>query len=562
MKIKQLLCFLALLLLVAGFREPPFDCSPPAATTEFGVNNVRATFGHGGVIWEEGYFVPGDLPEFASVSAMRNGFLWFGGMDEGGNLEISADWKDNFTEGNDFYSGPLMVSENPNISGTTNAANCFLFDNHFTVSQIDIEVFKLDYEIDGQLDEPNVNVLNWPGSGNPYYEEEYNVSLPVQPLAPFVDLNGNGIYEPAEGEYPAIKGDAATWWVINDNGNIHTNTNGQPTQFEIGILAYAYDSEEAAINNATFYELTLYNRAIETLDSAYAALAIQLGLGCPDDDYFGSIPGEDIAYVYNADDVDGVNNCSCPLNYNTYCQEVPVLGFKFLETPENKLGADRHLSSVGYFNDLLGASKTKRPNDQLEYYNRLAGKWNDNTDYLDQGDGTSSGNLTNYMFAGNPANGQGQSMCNEQLEEDYRTMILSTGPYRFEPSASGKIAFAVFFMENTGACPDTGPIIGTGKLIKDFYDNTVVSTTAAPSLYTAEMLASPNPARNSIRLQASHAIERLSIYDASGKPVRQYSRIHQDHFEVERGALPPGKYFYKAQLENGQQGSGKIVFVN
>lgn len=554
---------LLMLILVSGLL-PVADaqnCDPPTANAYLFANNVEARLGHGGILWEEDYFVPGGGPDFAKVSAMRNGFLWMGGVDEGGNLKVAADWVEGLTTTYDYSSGPLYTSS---PAGTIDPATCQLFNNHWPVSESQIELFRSDFEADGDLDQVHLNVLQWPGSGNPYYEDEFGIMLPAQPLAPFEDLNGNGIYEPYEGEYPVIKGDEASWWVINDNGNLHFNSGGAPLQFEISILAYAYASEDEDINNTTFYELTMYNRAIEPIDSIYAALAVQTGLGCPEDDYFGSIPGEDIAYVYNADDVDGVGApCSCPDGANTYCQVIPTLGFKFLETPENTLGADRHLANFGYINNLTGPSKTYKPSNAWQYYQRIAGRWNDESPYYDEGPGTSAeGEVTNYVFTGNPATAEGQNLCTEELLEDRRTIIMSTGPYYFAPGESGKIVFAVYWMDNMGDCVDQGPVIQTGNKIEQFYETGVISSATTLSADAPEVVAIPNPGKTAIQIKADIDIQSLELFDLNGQQLRMYTGMRQPNLMIERGDLPAGVYLYRAMLNNGQVASGKLMFVD
>ncbi|QQR94527.1 MAG: hypothetical protein IPJ93_11995 [Bacteroidota bacterium] len=68
----------------------------------------------------------------------------------------------------------------------------------------------------------------------------------LQPLAPFEDVNGDGLYIPDSGDYPRyllsgeypapsdpnklpcddyIFGDQTLWWVFNDIGNIKKETN-------------------------------------------------------------------------------------------------------------------------------------------------------------------------------------------------------------------------------------------------------------------------------------------------------------------------------------------------
>ena len=54
------------------------------------------------------------------------------------------------------------------------------------------------------------NIANWPGNG------DTTLGVAFQ-LAPFVDINDNGVYEPELGEYPCFKGDEAIYTILNDN---------------------------------------------------------------------------------------------------------------------------------------------------------------------------------------------------------------------------------------------------------------------------------------------------------------------------------------------------------
>ncbi len=53
-----------------------------------------------------------------------------------------------------------------------------------------------------------IPILEWPANGNPFAKGAGGVALVVNhDLAPFVDVNGDGKYNPLLGDYPAMKGD-------------------------------------------------------------------------------------------------------------------------------------------------------------------------------------------------------------------------------------------------------------------------------------------------------------------------------------------------------------------
>ena len=109
------------------------------------------------------------------------------------------------------------------------------------------------------------SILEWPAHGDPTLGQDYY-------LAPFYDRNEDGNYRPEDGDYPwydiekeldcnndrtvTLYGDQTIWWVMNDKGNIHTETGGDPLGMEIRCQAFAFATNDE-INNMTFYNYEL-----------------------------------------------------------------------------------------------------------------------------------------------------------------------------------------------------------------------------------------------------------------------------------------------------------------
>jgi hypothetical protein len=76
-------------------------------------------------------------------------------------------------------------------------------------------------------------IENWPAHGDPAQGQDFN-------LAPFYDAGQDGgLYNPYDGDYPdynvtgsndnaRLFGDQTLWWVFNDQGNIHGETEADP----------------------------------------------------------------------------------------------------------------------------------------------------------------------------------------------------------------------------------------------------------------------------------------------------------------------------------------------
>ena len=125
---------------------------------------------------------------------------------------------------------------------------------------------------DGVLDNPEnyPNVMNWPALGSPAGLDRDADGVLLEAFrdggilyaAPFVNVDEDPFaYNPDKGDFPDIRGDQAIWWIINDKGNVHTETGGQPIGVEIHMLAFAFTTANA-VNDMTFYQQTVINRSI------------------------------------------------------------------------------------------------------------------------------------------------------------------------------------------------------------------------------------------------------------------------------------------------------------
>lgn len=65
------------------------------------------------------------------------------------------------------------------------------------------------------------------------------------------------------------------------------------------------------------------------------------------------------------------------------------------------------------------------------------------------------------------------------------------------------------------------------------------------------LTAVPNPASEEVMLQASSTIERIAVYDRTGRIVRTANGVDADQFLLRREGLPAGTYFVKTSFKEG-----------
>ncbi|CAA6810668.1 MAG: Unknown protein, partial [uncultured Aureispira sp.] len=470
------------------------DCTESRAQTDLAINNVRAMLRAGGDMWWDGnsnarYIVPNVDPASGEpeISALFAGAIWLGAYDDGGNLILAAQtYRSN---GNDYWTGPL----NPDL-GTIEKTDCERWDRHFTVLGDDITALRGDF-LDplnpGVQGTPSRGLLGWPAKGNPHFLAIHGFDIRDynQDLAPFIDADNDGIYDPYQGDHPIIEvagcesfnyntpvyADQMTWWVYNDNGNLHTQTNGQTMKMEIQVTAFGYRTTDA-INNQTFYRYKLLNRNKLALNDTYFSLWSDPDLGCANDDYIGCDTVTGMGYVYNQDANDD-NPCGTAGSAG-YGTDIPALGVDYFRGPLDSAGAEIGLSSFQYHINSPSDPKGD-PTAALGFYRLISGFWPNGTNITYGGDGYDPGNQagvsTPYVFPSfpNETGGGAWSMCTESLSGLDQRFLHTSGPFVLKPGATNEMISGVVWVPSIPdyPCPTLTPLVEADVLAQNLFDN-------------------------------------------------------------------------------------------
>ncbi|MCB9296129.1 MAG: hypothetical protein H6559_23860 [Lewinellaceae bacterium] len=494
------------------------SCDAAKAQRDQAVNNVRARLTTGGDVWWDGndgrYVVPKVPPGVPEASSLFAGAVWLGGVDEAGNLKVAAQTYGRSGGQTDFWPGPLFPekeNEDDPDPGTTDQEVCSEWDAFFVVTGAEIDEHIRQYEeslSSGSTYEPTSipkGVRGWPGRGNPFFLDVNGFELPntSQGLAGFWDEDGDGLYNPQNGDYPIIEirgcddpqyPDEMIFWIYNDNGNVHTETNADPIQMEVQVQAFGYATNDE-LNDMTFQRYKLINRAVEPIDSAFFAMWVDPDLGCYTDDYIGCDTLRSLGYVYNEDVLDGQTGCSCPQGVVTYCDEVPILGVDYFRGPlgpkvfgpngvlvnpgrgeEPDTIIELGMSSFTYYNNpSVGpwpAGMTD-PNTALEYYRYLTGSWRDGSPFTYGGDAYQDGEPIEYAFTEAPDEpSPAWSMCTAGLDEGDRRTIQASGPFRLDPGAVNELIIGVVWVPDQAyPCPSIRRLQEADDIAQALFDN-------------------------------------------------------------------------------------------
>lgn len=315
-------------------------CAAATSSADLSINNVRARILGSGDMWWDLNDAKYEVPKGSNKHSMFAGALWLGGKDEADQLRLAA--MTYRQRGVDYWPGPLSDDNTASITSDV----CERYNRHWIIYRDEVETHAAWIAC---KEDPNCNeaerfpgytgnvpkvIKEWPGNG-------IDGELPNK-LAPYFESTENG--EPGvydwEWDYPGyditgdidcqlketdlLYGDETIWWVYNDKGNVHTETQAAALGFEIRAQAFAFTSNDE-VNNMTFNNYRILNKSTFRLTDTYFGTWFDPDLGNSDDDIIGSDIARGLGYCYNSDNFDE--------GANGYGENPPAVGFDFFQGP-------------------------------------------------------------------------------------------------------------------------------------------------------------------------------------------------------------------------------------
>ncbi len=105
-------------------------------------------------------------------------------------------------------------------------------------------------------------IENWPAHGNTGNGEP-------AAMAPYIDTNNNGSYDPAQGDYPAIKGDAGIFLILNSARESSYTSDSLNIRTDLYLSLYTKNG-----SHSVYMDMQLRNREQETLEELEASVAL------------------------------------------------------------------------------------------------------------------------------------------------------------------------------------------------------------------------------------------------------------------------------------------------
>jgi len=539
----------------------------PSSYSSLDINQVRCgmyndnTF-HWDNIGETRY----EVPKNNFTNSIFASAIWLGGLDPEEDLHLSAQTYKSI--GLDFWPGPLDT-----VNATLDSATAVQFDSIWKINMHTIDEFITQFNLgnvtNGSYQIPGI-IQSWPTQGTG------NIS---KNLAPFVDVNTDGHYNPIDGDHPEIKGDQMLWWVFNDNGGIHTESGGIAMGLEIHAKAYAYsclnipDSNEA-VNYTTFYSFDVINRSDTDYHDVYLGLWVDGDLGNYLDDYVGCNIENDFGYFYNGENNDeGISG----YGLNPPMQSVVVLKGPLAEpndTIDNNHNGitdepDEHCM-MNHFTYFYGTNEPclGYPYYTDDYYQYLQTHNTCGTHFTYGGNGHGGGigatNIpTDYFYPGTPYDTGWTDASAGNLPSD-RRFLMSSGPFSLRKGETRTVDYAYIFTRDESAPNGLNTSIAKNiadvKRVKRWFDTDSFPCNNS-SIGIEELNGNiidfsvyPNPASDyaTVHLNSVSGKTTLELFSAIGEKLSDYIFPGgRKEFSIKTGNLSKGIYFLRLSGESG-----------
>lgn len=524
-----------------------------------------------------------EVPIGSGKHTIFAGSLWIGGKNNN-QIHLAAQ---QYIMGLDLYPGP--ISDSVNYTSSYDST----WRKIWKVSRQDILYHVSNFWLPGYVMPQSIST--WPAHGNTAFGQSAN-------LAPFVDYNNNGVYDPQNGDYPLIRGDECIYFICNDDRGAHNETHGYKLKIEIHGMLYAYNcSQSSLLNETVFLHYDIYNRSINTYDSTFIGYFTDFDIGYFADDFVGTHVSKGYVYGYNGLAIDGNGGTS---QYGIFPPAQATVFLKGAKQDadgiDNNYGINTNesINGIGFgdgiidneyrgldyamlFNNTVGGGNQAMtdPNISIDYYNYLKCIWKDGTILRYGGNGhISNPNTTDtickFVFPGNSdplgfgTNGIIMPLWDEFSANNLawdRRILGSSGPFTFSPGQKQTFDIAFVYARDTINAWPNGSLnlleLRVDSLRQMFmHDNTPcgLSFSGIETINDVKTLNKlhiyPNPSKGNFRIEFTPHLNEKSIcvFDAVGKLVLSKTIENYGNEQLDLSALDNGIYYIKTLKSFGK----------
>ncbi|TNF48564.1 MAG: T9SS type A sorting domain-containing protein [Bacteroidetes bacterium] len=466
------------------------------------------------------------VPKTDDIAAIYSASFLYMGKDINGNTHAALGGSINPNFGTDVFVGPF-ATDFTDGSYANQWSTCI-----YEICQEEIDVFVTWWECLNGIPNPDCatattpsnevinKIYNWPAHGNLAIGQAYY-------LLPFIDRNGDGIYNPDDGDHPLIKGCCGTYIIQNDRKDIHTYTGTDPIGIEMQYYFYQYSTADY-MNDASFVEITTINRGTISYPEFRYGMYIDGDLGNFSDDYIGSDSIRNMAYFYNADNYDQPD-----FGQPAYGAAPPALGFVGLQDTINAVVQFTTASSTEEWWDVLGGYENGFPQQHPDGY------------------------ITQLAYSGDPNIPSEWSEVSAGNPGSEKRMVIGSSRNNFLPGDTIKQTYAILYARSGDNLQSVTKLKELADSVLNFYQNPYDPGCIGSVLSTEELSSEfeiyPNPFTGILHLETNLVgATEISVFDVTGKLVwKNASSSIPQHLDL--SSLSAGHY--QLQVNTGQTNS-------
>ncbi|MFT6717882.1 MAG: hypothetical protein ACJAY8_000267 [Sphingobacteriales bacterium] len=503
-----------------------------AATTCFSQDNIPFTtptwdcnFHERGLLFfNADQSLNGLMNKTLNASPLFASHIWISSKDSNNFAKVAVG---QYGSGADFVQGPFRNT------------NTYRPNSFINITREEITYHQAHFNDIGYTMPPSIK--NWPAIGDTATGESLA-------LAPFMDINKNECYDPENGDYPAVRGDYALYFIYANGVDFSTASGSAPMNIEVHTMIYGFiDSLKPTINEAVFMRHTLINHSSTSQNIRFGQW-FDFDLGNPLDDFIGSAPEENTVYVYNGDNNDDANSLTPHFGENP-----PAFGIRYLDKPldclisypigQSNIGDP--VTPMGYENYMNGFDKIGQP-------------WRDNNNLP-----------TKIMYPGDPVTETGWTESSGGNSPGDRRCISSFGNEEFAPGE--RLHYDLTMYLGNGGNSNLENITNMKKgltTLSDFFEarkfddgvlakNKDCQTSTIKDKTTSQFSLFPNPSNGQLVVQSQVGIKTATLLGSNG--ARTNTTITNNGTIIVPQNLANGLYILEVQFRNGVKQHQKFL---
>ncbi|MCD6366149.1 MAG: T9SS type A sorting domain-containing protein, partial [Bacteroidales bacterium] len=463
-----------------------------------------------------------NIPKDSGINVINCNNLWIAGLDDNEQLHVSAD---------KCCSNTVCFTPGP-FADTYDSIFYDKYNRVWKVNKSEI-TYHINHWNDLGYTMPEV-IENWPGNGN-----MANGEAPV--LAPYIDANGNSIYDPQNGDYPYILGDQAIYTILNDDAVLDSTLCVSPVGIELHVLVYAFQ-DTGVINNTFLIHFDIIKHSSNNYHNVLLGLNSDFDIGNAFDDYVGCDTTQNLYFGYNGDSLD-----------EKYGTHPPAVGALFL---------NKQLYSFMYYN-FSSNIFDRDPKNGFDYYNYMNAIWRDSIHLSHHGNGHDTLSFTDSCNFAYPEFSNWTEVTENDTAGDRRS-VGSTFIGNLNSCTTFDIAY-VWSHDTINSDNSVGLLLSQVSGVQQFYNQlnidtscnylTIYNSINNPYSKIEYFNIFPNPATDIVTVKTNLKDYTLSVYSQLGQKVFEQKNIEQ----IDVSSLNAG--IYLIQIVSGNKTDWRKLVV-